>query len=208
MTKKVKVIAMLLVNLFAFCMPVTAYAARPVPNDEMVVPLVDIEGKTDEETIADIPLDERMSYLFPNGVPTSSAGMQEYLTTIDVPACDTDGKERTITLTVHKELAEEVEAIFEEMAEAKFPIAEASCYCFRRMNNGTGTGALSHHSYGVAIDINWSANPHIMSGRPDENSPYFINDDIVKIWEGHGFYWGGAWSGRYVDPMHFSFTDH
>ena len=157
---------------------------------------------------AGIDLSSRLSWLFPNGVPTSSDGMKSYLTTISVPACDKTGNVRNISITVHNKLADEVQAIFNEMAQIKFPLNnEVYGYSWRGMASNSKN--RSHHSYGVAIDINASSNPATYWGySPNPSDPYYINQTVVEIWKKHGFYWGGDWSKNYYDPMHFSYTNH
>ena len=131
-----------------------------------------------------------MQYLFPSGTPTTQSAMSAYLTNISVPACDKNGNVRTIQITCHKTIANEVKACFEEMASTKFPIKDAYCYGWREM--ASGTGHLSHHSYGVCIDINANENPpSYWDTKPDPSNPYYINQNIVQIWKKHGFYWGG-----------------
>jgi len=149
----------------------------------------------------------RMKWLFPNGVPRTKGEAEAYLTTISVPIVTVGGGKSTMSITVHKKLAKEVNAIFEEMVEIGFPVNSAGGYSYRNM--ASGTGSLSHHSYGVAIDINASANPAIyQSSNIDRNSPYYINSKVVALWKKHGFYWGGDWSSNYYDPMHFTYTNH
>lgn len=150
---------------------------------------------------------DRMKWLFPSGIPKTKEQIEAYLTTIRVPIVNVAGNQSMITLRVHKKLATEIEAIFKEMVEIQFPIASAGAYNYRVM--ASGTGSLSHHSYGVAIDINASSNPAIyQSNHIDTSSPYYINSRVVSIWKKHGFYWGGDWSSRFYDPMHFTYTNH
>lgn len=150
---------------------------------------------------------ERMKWLFPSGVPKTEGELKAYMTTISVPVINVDGKKSNRSLTVHKKLAQEITAIFEEMVEMGFPVNSAGGYNYRNM--ASGTGSLSHHAYGVAIDINASDNPAIyQSGSVDKNSPYYINSNVVALWKKHGFYWGGDWSRDYYDPMHFTYTNH
>lgn len=63
-----------------------------------------------------------------------------------------------MTLTVHKKLAEEFKAVFEDMYKIKFRIkaSQTAAYVWK---NISGTGTISQHSYGLAIDINWNDNP-------------------------------------------------
>ena len=147
----------------------------------------------------------RLQALFPGGVPTTASGIAPYLGTCQVKLAGGG----TASLTIHKALIPTVQAIFEEMARINFPInpAEIGGYSYRVM--ASGTGHLSHHSYGVAIDINWGANPAVYwDSSPDTSSPYYINQTIVNIWKKHGFFWGGDWDGGYYDPMHFTWTNH
>ena len=63
-----------------------------------------------------------------------------------------------------------------------------------------GTRTASNHSWGLAVDINWQANP--MSSR-------FVCDlppKLVKAFWSCGFYWGGWYNGGRFDPMHFEYT--
>ena len=88
--------------------------------------------------------------------------------------------------------------------------------------NATGSKKWSKHSYGKAIDINPIENPYISrSGRIShkasltyrkrvhQKSRYadkalLLKDDkAVKIFEKHGWKWGGDWSGV-KDYQHFS----
>lgn len=55
----------------------------------------------------------------------------------------------------------------------------------------------STHSWGIAIDLNPATNP--MGARGD--MPMII----VDVFREFGWKWGGDWSGRNCDPMHFQF---
>ena len=59
-----------------------------------------------------------------------------------------------------------------------------------------GTDMPSAHAYGAAIDINPTANPQ---GGTTQDLPPSVADMAAK----HGLYWGGQWSGKTRDPMHF-----
>ena len=165
-----------------------------------------VGGGTASET-GKIPLPQREAFLFPNGYPSSSTEADTYIATIDVPINDGNGNKTTRSLRVHKKLAEDVKVIFAEMQKKGFKIVELGGQEWRTM--ASGTGSISHHSYGIAIDINWTVNPAVYWGyAPDKTSPYYINQDIVNIWKKHGWYWGGDWSPSYFDPMHFTYTNH
>ena len=151
---------------------------------------------------AKIPKKERMNYLFPNGIPTSKSEMSKYITTVTVKAYDENGKSRDLKISVHKKLANEVKAIYSELYQIGFPVKDSGGYNWRKM---VKSSKLSHHSYGVAIDLNVDANP--FQGNPDKNSKLYNNETVVAIWKKHGFYWGGDWNSR-NDPMHFTYTGY
>lgn len=64
-----------------------------------------------------IPVAERMKWLFPKGTPKTELDMQPYLTQIEVSIYTTKKQKSKMTLTVHKKLAQEITAVFEEMAK-------------------------------------------------------------------------------------------
>ncbi len=162
--------------------------------------------------------DKRVQYLT-NGytgsdVPSESE-LASLMTTINIPIWN--GKEVTSrTLTVNKKLASSIQSIFTELAEKKYEIEFAQELDGGRGNyevegyeyRTTGSGRLSDHAYGGAIDINAVHNP--MTGPRDalkenDGSKYVVTDEVIKIFAKHGFYWGGDWHSS-CDPMHFSFT--
>jgi hypothetical protein len=57
-------------------------------------------------------------------------------------------------------------------------------------------GRLSHHSWGIAIDLNSLENPTGAKPRLDR--------EVVEIMERHGFTWGGRW--LVPDGMHFEWV--
>jgi hypothetical protein len=66
-----------------------------------------------------------------------------------------------------------------------------------------GTNRLSVHSFGAAIDINvkYSAYWRWVKGKYKYRND--IPTSIVKIFEKHGFIWGGKW--YHYDTMHFEY---
>lgn len=119
------------------------------------------------------------------------------------------------SLTVNKNLADDVVAIFTEIFEddSKFPIKDLGCYNWRN----TLGGAQSQHSFGTCIDINYNENFYVSaSGRaltgklwePYEN-PYSITPDgiVVRTFAKYGWLWGGnAWGDGYAkDYMHMTY---
>ncbi|MDF2987255.1 MAG: cell wall-binding protein [Eubacterium sp.] len=118
-----------------------------------------------------------------------------------------------VSLTVNKNLQNDVKAIFNEIyeSEEKFPIKSVGAYNFRKMAASSG---LSHHSYGTAIDINPDENymikkdKTIVAGKlyqPGKNKYSMPADGcVVKAFKRHGWIWGGEWTSS-KDYMHFSF---
>lgn len=68
------------------------------------------------------------------------------------------------------------------------------CFNFRAKRSGS---KLSTHAWGIAIDLNPETNPMGKPGRMPES--------IVQTFRDFGFTWGGDWSGRSRDPMHFQY---
>jgi hypothetical protein len=64
------------------------------------------------------------------------------------------------------------------------------------------TGVRSMHAYGAAIDINVAASDYWL-WRHDAPYRNRIPQEIVEIFERHGFIWGGKW--RHYDTMHFEY---
>ncbi|NLT94947.1 MAG: hypothetical protein GXW85_05335 [Clostridia bacterium] len=119
----------------------------------------------------------------------------------------------TITFTVHKDVAEDVKKIFEEIfnGKEKFPIKSCIGYSYR------GSSSSSQHNFGLAIDINPDENYFIgrdgviKAGKlwkPGEN-PYSIlpDGDVVKAFKKYGWHWSPEmhWSNG-ADYMHFSLS--
>lgn len=156
---------------------------------------------------------QKLAALFPDGLPQSEAEMQKYLTTVSITVRDKDGNLQQRNLTVHKALADDVVAIFQEIADAGFCAYDVGAYSWRPMAT---SGNRSHHSYGIAIDINLNENYMIKNGKviagscwnPASN-PYSIGPDsaVVRAFQKRGWVWGGTWKSS-KDYMHFSYTGY
>ncbi len=152
----------------------------------------------------------------------------ENLIIIDVRYYSTDKKLHQGQLVIHKDIKEDIEAIFEIILKEKFPIAKAipivkynwsdydsmsdnntSAFCYR---NIAGTNRLSNHSFGKAIDINPFFNPVVYpdgnvspkGAKYDTTRPGTLteNTPIVKEFIKRGWRWGRYFS-RYADNHHF-----
>ncbi len=130
-------------------------------------------------------------------------------------------------ILIHKELASDLIEIFTKIKEKKFPIGKVipinkynwsdeesmdanntSAFNYRYVK---GTGKLSSHALGRAIDINPKQNPQIKGGKTyPANSVYNVKADgtitsnsfLVKEFLKHGWKWGGYWK-RTKDYQHF-----
>jgi D-alanyl-D-alanine carboxypeptidase len=67
-------------------------------------------------------------------------------------------------------------------------------FIFRPVRGATG---ISLHAWGIAWDFDPDHNQLNTNGRMDRT--------IVRIFEDHGFFWGGKFQSR-KDPMHFQFA--
>jgi D-alanyl-D-alanine carboxypeptidase len=82
---------------------------------------------------------------------------------------------------------------------------------------GTRSGSWSNHAYGHAVDLNPVENPYVGCGRTrDRASARFMDRSrlrkgmvtpaVVRAFRSIGWGWGGDWTGRTKDYMHFSTT--
>lgn len=157
-------------------------------------------------------LAEKLAYYFPDGLPTSAEEMQKYLTTVPVECLDVNGQIVTRNITVHKMVAESVQAAMHELAQSGFIVKGVGSYNWRDMVGASGKRSM--HSYGLAIDINAEDNPFIKNGKvlygttwsPSTN-PYAFSQDKADILIKEGWYWGGNWKSS-KDYMHFSVTGY
>lgn len=141
---------------------------------------------------------------------------------------DFDHREQKGQLLVHKDVADDVHAIFKEIYEAKFPIARmvpivaygwddiasmsannCSAFNYRTI---AGTSRLSNHATGHAIDINPIQNPYFtsegISSPPDltynvlAKGTITADDIVVTAFKKRGWSWGGDWH-NIKDYQHF-----
>ncbi len=108
-----------------------------------------------------------------------------------------DPSKKVRNLYCHRQLAPVFVAVFAELKRRGLQRkvrTYGGCFNFRAKRSGS---KLSTHAWGVAIDLNPETNG---MGRDGDMAP-----GIVKVFESFGFTWGGRWSGRSKDPMHFQF---
>ncbi|OOB80407.1 MAG: hypothetical protein BEN19_05095 [Epulopiscium sp. Nuni2H_MBin003] len=179
------------------------------------------------EVYTDIPEDMVNSML---GKSLPNVEFAITLSLVTVTYIDYNGDTKTGDMVVHKDLAEEVAEIFEEIYLAKFPIANIELIDkydaddnLSMINNNTsafnyrlisGTNIISNHSYGRCIDINPLVNPHVINGvaYPKEGSAYIDRsldytgmikegDVVYNAFISRGWSWGGHWNSP--DYQHF-----
>ncbi|MDD5052193.1 MAG: M15 family metallopeptidase [Sulfuricurvum sp.] len=80
----------------------------------------------------------------------------------------------------------------------------ADTYCFRVIQD---TNRLSMHSFGIAIDLAPTKTQYWKDEAPSETAHIGYKNtmplSIVRIFEKHGFIWGGRW--YHYDTMHFEY---
>ena len=83
----------------------------------------------------------------------------------------------------------------------KYLVPTAGAYNCRPV---AGTGRRSMHAYGAAIDISTAWSDYwLWKGGEDAVWTNRIPEEIVAVFERHGFIWGGRW--RHFDTMHFEY---
>jgi hypothetical protein len=108
----------------------------------------------------------------------------------------------SLQITSVNGVAGQLSAVSQELdalpAEVKRPLyPPGGTYTCRTVRD---TGQPSMHGWGAAIDINPSLTAYWMWGhRPVHD----IDPEIVRIFEAHGFIWGGKWA--HFDTMHFEY---
>lgn len=80
----------------------------------------------------------------------------------------------------------------------------ATTYCYRVIKD---TDRLSMHSFGIAIDLAPNTTQYWKDEAPKETDKIGYKNtmplSIVRIFEKHGFIWGGRW--YHYDTMHFEY---
>ncbi|WP_420737958.1 M15 family metallopeptidase [Bradyrhizobium japonicum] len=100
-------------------------------------------------------------------------------------------------LTVNSAAAESFKGFVDELEASGYKIGSIGGFDMRGKRKG---GGWSQHAYGNAIDINPGKNAQDGTGRTD--MPANVRDMAAK----YGLSWGGDWSRKYNDPMHFEWN--
>jgi D-alanyl-D-alanine carboxypeptidase len=106
-------------------------------------------------------------------------------------------------------VAERLAAVSRELDELpadfdRYLLPAAGSYNCRTV---AGTNRISAHGHGIAVDIAPRHAHYWRWSRPDGSGAYphqnEIPPEIVRIFEKHGFIWGGKW--HHYDTMHFEY---
>lgn len=103
-----------------------------------------------------------------------------------------------VSLRCHKKVAPHMQAAFDTLYHAGQWALLKDCggaFCWRLARKST---AMSHHAWGIAVDVNVADNPFLKAPKMDAR--------IIRAFETNGFIWGGDWLRR-KDGMHFEFYD-
>lgn len=141
-----------------------------------------------------------------------------------------DGAVHQGEIVVAADAAESLRTPFHRLFEQRYPIQvlnvtdgedvpwdeSAAFNCRKKVGDRS---QWSEHSYGRALDVNPVQNPYVSSSTivPDDGRPYadrsrtdagvlHEGDPVVTAFEAAGWHWGGTWTGRTHDYMHFSTT--
>ncbi len=138
-------------------------------------------------------------FIGPDGVP-DPGWESDYLTRTALPfsiRLSWDQTKVVRNLYCHKKLAGIFPEVFAEIERSGLRDkikTFGGCFNYRTKRNGS---KISTHSWAIAIDLNPTSN--LMGTRGD------MDEGVIEIFRGYGFTWGGDWSGRSKDPMHFQF---
>jgi hypothetical protein len=103
-------------------------------------------------------------------------------------------------LSVHKRIARLVQLLIDETERRGYLLKPGQCggYNCRAIS---GTNSPSNHSWGLAVDINWQANPYVQPRKTD--MPAWM----PALWNRYGFAWGGSYNSNgtrgKADSMHY-----
>ena len=103
------------------------------------------------------------------------------------------------TAKVNSKHAEQFQGFINDLEATGYKIKTLGGFADR---NIAGTNKPSYHAQGMAIDVNYKANPHTFPGDSNygqTNMPANVGDLAKK----HGLGWGGNWRSS-KDTMHFS----
>lgn len=123
------------------------------------------------------------------------AWVKDYIVNVDLPLFGPVRCHRAMVAAMQNALQE----ILETCGDDPYIDEKQSGMFVPRRTLWTPGNRLSVHAIGFAHDINWDENP---MGKKDTPLCTY-RQDIVRIFQKHGFTWGGDW--KNPDPMHFQY---
>ena len=200
---------------------------------------VDVSDLSEEETAQLFYATEITDNIFAriNGVSYQENNeiSRENLRYLRVLHIGTNGNTYIGEIIVNESISEDVLEIMQELYRAAYPIEkmvlideyggddeasmEANNTSAFNYRNISGSGKLSKHSYGLAIDVNPLYNPYVKNTadaticQPQNALDYIDrsrefsykideNDLCYQLFTAHGFTWGGSWN-SVKDYQHF-----
>lgn len=142
------------------------------------------------------------------GNPSERGWAEKHLAHVAVPRKLMMGNILIKNIKVNKVCSEDFEKILEEFWEAcgkdQKRVEREGMGVFSGdwvVRQARGLKITSMHAYGLAVDFNAPKNP---LGAPEALTAFKGSSLIVKIFERHGWTWGGRWKTR-RDAMHFQY---
>jgi len=132
------------------------------------------------------------------GIIIAGDWILDHLTRIDPPLPLVEGRGRPLkTIACHALIADHLLAALRDIKSTSDALIHTFDGCFvARHTNWDPKKPLSHHSWGIAVDINAAQFPYGSHKRQDRA--------LIRIFANRGFEWGGTW--RIPDPMHFEYS--
>jgi hypothetical protein len=116
----------------------------------------------------------------------------------------------TFQFNKQNKAAEELKAAFTElraMAQTNKKISAFLAPCSGTYNYRViaGTGRLSPHSFGTAIDLSRDRRDYWKWASPEQGEKRLLSysKEVVEVFERHNFVWGGKWG--HFDILHFEY---
>ena len=125
------------------------------------------------------------------GVPGSEAGRQFALSEIVVLRAG------GVRVRVHRQAAANFRGFLDALADTGYQIRQVDTGGFNHRYNVNNPDVLSEHSWGTAVDVNWTTNPN----RPDCRLITDLPKGVKQLAKRWGLRWGGTFSCP-KDPMH------
>jgi hypothetical protein len=180
----------------------------PTQPSEPITPSAPIAGET-VLVKQDWPKQSEAMEFF--GDPRSAGWEAANLVYVTCPWVLTNEGEKSTTnhIRIHKKCAESLTRvlnfIWEKCGKSQAQIDTFGYNIFSGSYVGpdrviAGSHTLSEHAYGGALDI-WSAENQ--QGWTEEQSKFKPTSLITVAFEGEGWRWGGRWSGKTRDAMHY-----